>query len=68
MKFSTRLIHEGQDPDVLTGAVNTPVYFSTTFQQDGIGKSRLGYEYSRTNNPSRFSLEKTIAGIENGKH
>jgi cystathionine gamma-synthase/cystathionine gamma-lyase len=68
MKFSTRLIHEGQAPDDKTGAVNTPVYLSTTFQQDGIGKPRLGYEYSRSNNPSRFSLEKTIAGIENGKY
>ena len=68
MKFSTRCIHAGQEPDPQTGAVNIPVHLSSTFKQDGIGRPRGGYEYSRTNNPSRFSLERTLAAIENGKH
>jgi cystathionine beta-lyase/cystathionine gamma-synthase len=68
MKFATRLIHEAQEPDAQTGAVNVPVYLSTTFKQDGIGRTRQGHEYSRSDNPSRQSLEQTIAGIENGKY
>ncbi|MGA2507505.1 MAG: PLP-dependent transferase [Chitinispirillaceae bacterium] len=68
MRFATKLVHEGQEPDPATGAVNTPLCLSSTFKQDGIGMTRQGYEYSRSNNPSRQSLEKTIAGIENGKY
>jgi len=66
MNFSTKLIHAGQLADTVTGAVNTPITTSTTFLQDGIGKFRDGYEYSRTDNPSRRSLEQTLAAIENG--
>jgi len=68
MKFATRAIHEGQEPDLRTGAVNVPVYLSTTFKQDGVGNFRDDFEYSRTGNPSRRSLEATIAGLESGRH
>jgi cystathionine beta-lyase/cystathionine gamma-synthase len=68
MKFSTKVIHAGQGPDPRTGAVNVPVYLSTTFKQDGIGNFREGYEYARTGNPSRNSLEATIAELEGGRH
>lgn len=67
MKFATKTIHEGQGPDSRTGAVNIPVWLSTTFKQDGIGNFREGYEYSRSDNPSRRSLEKTLAGLENAR-
>ncbi len=68
MKFATKAIHAGQEPDPRTGAVNVPVWLSTTFKQDGIGNFRGGYEYSRTGNPSRNSLEETIAALEGGRH
>ncbi|RMG44900.1 MAG: cystathionine gamma-synthase [Acidobacteria bacterium] len=68
MKFATKAIHAGQEPDPRTGAVNVPVWLSTTFKQDGIGRFRDGYEYSRTDNPSRRSLEATLAALEEGKH
>ncbi len=66
MKFATKAIHAGQEPDARTGAVNVPVHLSTTFKQDAIGADR-GYEYARTNNPSRESLEQTLAALENGR-
>ncbi len=68
MKFATKAIHAGQEPDPRTGAVNVPVYLSTTFLQDGIGAPRQGYEYARTANPSRDALEATLAALENGTH
>jgi len=68
MRFATKAIHVGQEPDPRTGAVNTPIFLSTTFKQDGIGNFRSGYEYSRTGNPSRDSLEQTIAALEGGRH
>lgn len=68
MKFATKAIHEGQAADATTGAVNTPVYLSSTFKQDGIGNFRSGFEYARTGNPTRQSLETTIAALENGLH
>jgi cystathionine beta-synthase len=64
--FATRAIHAGQDPDPRTGAVNVPVFLSSTFKQDGIGGFREGYEYARTDNPSRRSLEQTLAALEQG--
>ncbi len=67
MKFETLAIHAGQEPDAATGAVTTPVYQTSTFQQDGIGKPR-GYEYSRTGNPTRAALETALAALENGRH
>jgi cystathionine gamma-synthase len=64
--FSTRAIHVGQDFDPTTGAVIPPVYFTTTFVQDGIGGFRNGYEYARGGNPTRTALEQLLAGLEGG--
>ena len=61
----TALIHGGISTDVHTGAVNVPIYQTSTYQQDGLGKMR-GYEYSRTGNPTREALEKLIAELEGG--
>lgn len=63
MEFETRAIHEGQGPDPSTGAVITPVYQTSTYQQEAIGKHK-GYEYSRTGNPTRRALEEAIASLE----
>ncbi len=65
MEWDTRLIHEGQSPDPLTGAVNVPVYLSTTFQQSSPGVSK-GFVYSRTGNPTRAALERILAKLEGG--
>lgn len=65
-KFETRAIHTGQEPDTLTGAVIPPLYLTSTYAQEYPGKSK-GYEYSRTNNPTREALEKNLASLENGK-
>lgn len=67
MRFETRAIHEGQEADLATGAVTVPVYQTSTYQQDGIGKPR-GYEYSRTGNPTRHALETALASLEGAKH
>ena len=64
MNFATRAIHAGQEPDLRTGAVNVPIFLSATFKQDGLGKLREGYEYSRTGNPTRDALEKALASLE----
>ncbi len=61
--FETRAVHGGGGPDPTTGAVNTPVYLSSTFQQDGVGIDR-GFEYARSGNPSRASLESHLALLE----
>lgn len=66
MHFETRAIHDGQEPDLQTGAVNVPIYLSSTYQQEAIGKHK-GYEYSRTGNPTRTALEQALASIESGK-
>lgn len=65
--FETLLIHGGNSIDEKTGAVNVPIYQTSTFKQDGLGKHR-GYEYSRTGNPTREALEKLIAELEGGKY
>lgn len=67
MKFETRAIHEGQKPDLITGAVTVPVYQTSTYQQDSIGHPR-GFEYSRTGNPTRQALEEALASLEGGTH
>ncbi len=67
MKFGTKVIHGGLKPDESTGAIMTPIYQTSTYIQDGIGNHR-GYEYSRTQNPTRHALERNLASIENGKH
>jgi len=64
MKFATKAIHAGQEPDPTTGAVMTPVYLTSTYVQDELGKNK-GYEYSRVSNPTRAALEKNIAALEN---
>lgn len=67
MKFNTKVIHAGLEPDPATGAIMTPIYQTSTYVQDGPGGHK-GYEYSRTHNPTRTALEKNLAAIENGKH
>ncbi|MDP2928156.1 MAG: cystathionine gamma-synthase [Candidatus Omnitrophota bacterium] len=67
MRFETRAIHDGQQPDALTGAVIVPVYQTSTFQQEAVGKHK-GYEYSRTGNPTRYALEIALASLEEGKY
>ena len=61
MKPGTRYVHESQEPDALTGAVTIPITLTSTFKQDGVGRPRAGWEYGRTGNPSRRSLEGAIA-------
>ncbi|WP_328388133.1 cystathionine gamma-synthase [Nocardia sp. NBC_00416] len=66
--FTTRAVHAGYDPDPRTGAVNVPIYASSTFAQDGVGGLRDGYEYARTGNPTRTVLEANLAALESGRH
>lgn len=66
MKFATRAIHGGLEPDSATGAIMTPIYQTSTFVQEEIGNHK-GYAYSRTSNPTRDALEKNLAAIENGR-
>jgi len=65
--FATRAIHAGYRPDPVTGAVNTPIYASSTFAQDGVGGLRGGFEYARTGNPTRAALEAVLAAVEEGR-
>lgn len=65
MRFDTRLIHDAQPPDPATGAVNTPIYLSSTFAQEAPNQNR-GYVYSRSGNPTRAVLEATVAALEGG--
>ncbi|MEV0109881.1 cystathionine gamma-synthase [Nocardia sp. NPDC050799] len=66
--FTTRAVHAGYDPDPRTGAVNVPIYASSTFAQDGVGGLRDGYEYARTGNPTRTVLEANLASLEVGRY
>lgn len=66
--FATRAIHAGQEPDPYTGAVNVPIYQTSTFAQHAVGQTYGGYEYARTQNPTRKALENCIASLEGGKH
>jgi cystathionine gamma-lyase len=65
--FGTLAIHAGQDPDPQTGAVMTPIYQTSTYAQESPGKHR-GYEYSRTDNPTRTAYQACVAALEGGKH
>jgi len=65
-RFSTICIHAGQTPDPSTGAIITPIYQTSTYVQEALGKHK-GYEYARTQNPTRAALEANVAAIENGK-
>lgn len=67
MKFGTKAIHAGLEPDSATGAIMTPIYQTSTYVQNGIGENK-GYEYSRTGNPTRAALEKQLAALENGSY
>jgi cystathionine gamma-synthase len=64
--FETLAIHAGQEPDPVTGAVVPPIYQVSTYKQDGVGGLRGGYEYSRTDNPTRSALEECLAALEGG--
>ncbi len=65
--LSTKAIHAGYRPDPATGAVNAPIYASSTFAQDGVGGLRGGFEYARTGNPTRAALEAALAAVEDGR-
>lgn len=67
MKFATKAVHAGAEPDPQTGAVMTPIYQTSTYAQASPGEHK-GYEYSRTHNPTRTRLHQALAAIENGKH
>ena len=65
-RFSTICLHAGQEPDPSTGAIVTPIYQTSTYVQEALGKHK-GYEYSRTQNPTRIALERNLTAIEYGK-
>ncbi|MDX9751628.1 MAG: cystathionine gamma-synthase [Flavobacteriales bacterium] len=67
MKFATKAVHAGTEPDPATGAIMTPIYQTSTYVQDGPGGHK-GYEYSRTHNPTRSALQNALATLENGTH
>lgn len=67
MKFGTKAVHAGVEPDPTTGAIMTPIYQTSTFVQTGIGHHK-GYEYARTHNPTRTPLQDALAALENGKY
>jgi cystathionine beta-lyase/cystathionine gamma-synthase len=66
-RFATRAVHSGQVPDPLAGAVMTPIYQTSTYIQEGLGKHK-GYEYARTQNPTREALERNVASLEGAAH
>src|ERR1041384_7275589 len=66
MKFATEAIHAGQEPDPATGAVTVPIYQTSTYAQEGLGRHK-GFEYARTQNPTRSALERNLAALENGR-
>src|SRR5256885_6862511 len=65
-RFSTRCLHAGQEPDPATGAIITPIYQTSTYVQEALGQHK-GYEYARTQSPTRMALERNLAAIESGK-
>ena len=67
MKFATKAIHAGQEPDPATGAIMTPIYQTSTYWQKSPGDNK-GYEYSRGTNPTRHALENCLAALENAKY
>src|SRR5512142_2457358 len=66
-RFETLAIHAGQSPDPTTGAIMTPVYLTSTYVQEGPGEHK-GYEYSRTQNPTRHALQDCLAALEGARH
>ena len=67
MDFETRAIHDGQEPDPATGAIVTPIYQTSTYVQEEVGKNK-GYDYSRSGNPTRTALETCVASLESADH
>jgi cystathionine beta-lyase/cystathionine gamma-synthase len=67
-RFDTLAVHAGEEPDELTGSVTTPIYQTSTYAQDGVGRPRRGYEYARTQNPTRERLEHAVATLEGARH
>src|SRR5688500_11790249 len=65
--FETLAIHASQEPDPATGAVVPPIFQTSTYAQDAVGAPRLGYEYSRTTNPTRDALQECLAALEGGR-
>ncbi len=68
LDFETLAVHAGQEPDELTGAVAPPIYQTSTYAQQGVGRPTRGYEYARSQNPTRERLERAVAGLEGGRH
>ena len=68
LRFETLAVHAGQEPDELTGAVSAPIYQTSTYTQEGVGRPTRGYEYARTQNPTRERLERAVAALEGGRH
>ncbi|MFL5713308.1 MAG: trans-sulfuration enzyme family protein [Chloroflexota bacterium] len=66
--FDTLAVHAGAEPDELTGAVSPPIFQTSTFAQDGVGRPRRGYEYARSQNPTRERLERAVAALEGAEH
>lgn len=66
--FGTRAVHAGQAPDELTGAIMTPLFLTSTYVQDDVGRPRRGHEYARVTNPTRSALEGNLASLESGRH
>ncbi len=66
MGFATNAIHVGQEPDPTTGAVVAPIYQTSTYVYEELGKSKGGYDYARTNHPNRKAIERTLAKLEGG--
>ena len=67
-RFETLAVRAGQEPDELTGAVAPPIYQTSTYAQEGVGRPTRGYEYARTQNPTRERLERAVATLEGGRH
>jgi cystathionine gamma-synthase len=67
MEFETRAIHDGQEPDPATGAITTPIYQTSTYVQEAVGKHK-GYDYSRVANPTRSALQEAVASLEGADH
>jgi len=68
VQFDTLAVHAGAEPDELTGAVSPPIYQTSTYAQDGVGRPRNGYEYARSQNPTRERLERAVAALEGAAH
>src|SRR5688500_14243213 len=68
LAFDTLAVHAGAEPDELTGAVSPPIYQTSTYAQDGVGRPRRGYEYARSQNPTRERLERAVATLERATH